>query len=117
MYVKKLDEIPMESVSAGEKTYKQLLIGPEHGPNFSMRRFCIEPGGSMPRHSNSVEHEQIVLAGEAEICLGDELIQVSRGSVVYIPAGLVHSYKSTGKEDFEFICVVPNEEDKIEFVN
>jgi len=40
---------------------------------------------------------------------------VSEGDSVYIPAKVPHSYKA-GKHGFEFICVVPNKEDKIEIV-
>jgi quercetin dioxygenase-like cupin family protein len=81
-----------------------------------MRRFVIEPGGSMPKHTNSVEHEQFVLKGRAEIGIGDRIIQVSQNDVVYIPAYVPHWYKTIGEEPFEFLCSVPNKPDKIELV-
>ncbi len=114
MSVKKLADIPLEPVSAGEGVYRQVLIGPDEGPHFAMRRFIIEPGGWMPRHTNQVEHEQIVLRGRARIGIGDEEFEVEAGNVVFIPAGVPHWYRTVGDEPFEFICVVPNMEDKIE---
>lgn len=113
MFVKHIDQIAKEKISAGENTYKQVLIGPDKGPNFAMRRFIIEPGGFMPLHSNTVEHEQIVLNGKAEVIIGDNKYEVKKNDVVFIPAGIKHSYKTKGDEAFEFICVVPNKEDKI----
>jgi len=58
MSVKELDNIKRDPVPAGRKTYVQVLINREEGPNFAMRKFVIEPGGRMPEHTNQVEHEQ-----------------------------------------------------------
>ena len=63
MSCKNIQEIPAEPVSAGSGTIRQVLIGPDVGPNFSMRRFVMAPGGGMPNHTNTVEHEQYVLGG------------------------------------------------------
>lgn len=116
MSVKHVDDVAGEEVSAGEGTTRQVLIGPEEAPNFAMRRFVMEPGGGMPRHTNRVEHEQFVLNGRATITVEDDTVEVSEGDVVYIPAGAPHSYRAGGEEPFEFLCVVPNEPDRIEIV-
>ena len=70
----------------------------------------------MPRHTNTVEHEQYVLRGEAKITIGEETHHVKAGDVVFIPEGAVHSYENIGEESFEFLCIVPNKEDKITIV-
>ena len=111
MYVKNVDAVQKEKVGAGLKTFKQVLIGPDEAPDFAMRRFIIEPGGEMPKHTNSVEHEQYVLNGMAEIGIGDEIFKVKTNDVVYIPAEIPHWYKVVGDDPFEFLCVVPNKSD------
>jgi quercetin dioxygenase-like cupin family protein len=116
MYVKKTADIELQEVAAGQKTYRQVLISSDQGPNFALRRFIIEPGGSMPKHTNSVEHEQFVLKGRAQIGIGDQIFEVSQNDVVYIPAHIPHWYKTVGDEPFEFLCSVPNKPDKIELV-
>lgn len=116
MSVKNINEINTETVSVGKDTTRQVLIGPKQAPNFAMRKFTIAPGGSMPNHKNSVEHEQYVLSGRAKIGIGDEIYEVKKDDTVYIPAGTPHWYECMGDEPFEFICVVPNSEDKIELV-
>jgi quercetin dioxygenase-like cupin family protein len=113
MAVKSMNDIERIKVEAGEKTYRQVLISADEAPNFAMRRFIIEQGGSMPLHKNSVEHEQLVLAGRAKVQIGNEIIEVKKDDVVFIPAGLEHSYTTIGEENFEFICIVPNKEDVI----
>ncbi len=74
----------------------------------------MEPGGGMPAHTNTVEHEQYVLRGRAKVGIGEEVIEVSKDDVLYIPAGVPHWYRAEGDEPFEFICIVPNAPDKIE---
>jgi quercetin dioxygenase-like cupin family protein len=113
MSVKRADALPADEVKAGKGTVRQVLIGPDEGPNFALRRFIMQPGGGMPRHTNTVEHEQYVLRGQASITLGDERHRVRAGDVVFIPAGMPHSYQAEGDEPFEFLCIVPNQPDVI----
>ncbi len=112
---KNIHTLPIEPVAAGEKTSKQVLISAEEGPNFAMRRFIIEAGGFMPLHTNSVEHEQFCLAGKAEVIIGDETVTVTKNDVIFIPAGIAHSYRTISSDAFEFLCLVPNKNDVIEF--
>ena len=116
MSVRHVDTLPAEEVKAGKDTKIQVLIGPDQGPNFALRRFIMEPGGGMPKHTNSVEHGQYVLRGNARVGIGDEVIEVQRDDVVFIPAGVPHWYESLGPEAFEFLCVVPNAPDEIRII-
>ena len=108
--------VPANEVAAGTKTTIQVLIPPDRAPNFAMRCFTIEPGGGMPNHTNSVEHEQYVISGQAEVGIGEKIHKVSQGDVVYIPAGIPHWYKTLGEQNFQFLCLVPNQPDRIELV-
>jgi len=118
MSVRHADTLPTEDVKAGTATKRQVLIGPDEGPNFAMRRFTMEPGGGMPMHTNEVEHEQYVLRGSARVRIGDEVHHVRAGDVVFIPGGVPHSYDADGgSEPFEFLCIVPNRPDQIRLVD
>ena len=115
-FVRKAADAAADQVSAGTDTWRQGLIGADEGPNFQLRRFRIEPGGNMPMHTNSVEHEQYVLSGRAVVQIDGDRFDVGPDDVVLIPAGAPHSYETIGKEPFEFLCVVPNGPDRIEIV-
>lgn len=114
--VKNINKVPVEKVSAGSSTYRQVLIGPDEGPHFAMRRFIMEPGGGIPAHTNTVEHEQYVLRGRAKVGIGDEVYDVKSDDVLFIPAGVPHWYEVVGDENFEFLCMVPNRDDEIKLV-
>ncbi len=113
MIKRQLNDITPVPVSAGQKTEMQILISPGEAPHFAMRRFTIHPGGFMPLHTNKVEHEQLVLEGEAEVVIDDKTYHMQKDNVVFIPAGVPHSYKTLGDRPFRFLCLVPNLEDEI----
>ncbi|HEX2994905.1 MAG TPA: cupin domain-containing protein [Anaerolineales bacterium] len=117
MSIKHSTDVEVKNVAAGKDTTIQVLISAQEGPNFAMRKFSIQKGGGMPRHTNTVEHEQYVLRGEATITIGEEIHRVKGGDVVFIPEGVVHSYQNNGEEPFEFLCMIPNKEDKITIVD
>ncbi|MDH3197880.1 MAG: cupin domain-containing protein [Candidatus Krumholzibacteria bacterium] len=118
MSIKHSEEMPRERVGAGKGTERQVLIGSGEGPNFAMRRFIMQPGGGMPRHKNTVEHEQYVLRGRARIGIGEETHEVRAGDVVYIPALTPHWYEVLSTDEpFEFLCMIPNTpEDRVEIL-
>ncbi len=112
MFVRRSSDVPAVTVEAGDDTTRQVLIGPDEGPHFAMRKFVMGPGGGMPRHTNAVEHEQYVVAGSATIGIGDDEFEVSEGDVAFIPAGVPHWYRASD-EGFAFLCLVPNLPDEI----
>lgn len=112
MSVKCIDDVAVELVPDGVGVSKQVLIPAGEAPNFAMRCFTIQSGGSMPLHTNLVEHEQYLLSGKARVIIGEESYLVQAGSVVFIPAGAAHAYVNTGSEPFRFLCLVPNKQDK-----
>ena len=111
MSVKNMHDIGKETVPAGIGVSKRILISPDEGPNFAMRVFDIQPGGSMPNHTNQVEHEQFVLSGRAKIGIGEEIFEIKKEDVVFIPADIPHWYENIGDEPFRFLCLVPNKPD------
>lgn len=116
MAVRKASQVQAERVPDSLRAFRQVLIGPEEGPHFALRRFTIEAGGRIPRHTNAVEHEQYILQGRATISIGDQTYSVQADDVVFIPARVPHGYQVEGDEPFVFLCAIPNGPDEIEIV-
>jgi quercetin dioxygenase-like cupin family protein len=114
--VRPASDAPLEPIGAGRGASRQVLLGAETGSTFHTRRFVMEPGGGMPRHTNSVEHQQYVLRGAARVGIGGEVHDIRAGMVVHIPAGVPHWYRVEGEEPFEFLCMVPAEEDRVQLL-
>ncbi len=110
-------EVEATVIGAATGTSMQVLIPPSAAENFIMRRIVIKAGGFMPNHTNSVEHEQYVLSGSAEVGIGDAVHNIKQDDVLLIPAGVPHWYKASADEDYVFICLIPNKEDIIALVD
>ena len=115
--VRRAADVEYESVDAADGLLKGVLINESHGaPTLAIRRFTLEPGGEVPRHTNEIEHEQYVLEGEYVVGIEDTEYTVSAGDSIHIPAGTVHWYRNPGDEEGAFICAVPTGDDDIQLV-
>ena len=112
--VRQASEVTYDIVELAEGLQKGVLLGDEHGtPNFNMRRFILDPGARVPRHTNEVEHEQFVIEGNYQVGIGEETHTVSAGDSLLIPAGVEHWYRNDSNDRGSFLCVVPKEDDEI----
>jgi quercetin dioxygenase-like cupin family protein len=116
--VRRGDDVDYEPVDAAAGLRKGVLLDESDGaPNFAVRRFTLDPGAEVPKHTNAVEHEQYVLGGEYVVGIDDEEYVVEAGDSLLIPAGTVHWYRNEGDDLGAFICAVPNGDDSIELVD
>ena len=115
--IRRAAEVDYEDVPAADGLRKGVLVDEADGaPNFAVRRFTLAPGAEVPKHTNAVEHEQYVLAGEYVVGVGDEEFTVSAGDALFVPAGVVHWYRNEGRGEGAFLCAVPNGDDAVELV-
>ncbi|TRO52091.1 cupin domain-containing protein [Candidatus Bathyarchaeota archaeon] len=91
-----------------EKTKIRWLINDKQGaPNFAMRRFEIEPGGSTPYHTHPWEHEVYVLEGDAVAVSKKGENEIGPGSVVLVEPNEEHNFVNTGDKKLVFLCMIP----------
>jgi quercetin dioxygenase-like cupin family protein len=115
--IRRAGEVDYQSVDAAEGLSKGVLVGEDDGaPNFAMRRFTLDAGAEVPKHTNEVEHVQYVLAGEYVVGIEGEEYTVSEGDSLLVPAGAVHWYRNEGDQRGAFICNVPHGKDDIQLV-
>ena len=115
--VRRAGDVEYLTVDAADGLRKGVLVGETDGaPNLAIRRFTLEPGATVPKHTNEVEHEQYVLTGEYVVGIGDEEHRVAPGDSLFIPAGTVHWYRNDADEPGAFICAVPTGDDEISVV-
>jgi quercetin dioxygenase-like cupin family protein len=116
-FVRRQEEESREDVDVADGLGKEVLVDESDGaPTLALRRFTLDPGGSVPEHTNAIEHEQYVLQGEYIVGIDDTEYTVSAGDTVHIPAGTVHWYRNEGDEQGVFLCAVPTGDDTIQLV-
>ncbi|PSQ18006.1 cupin domain-containing protein [Halobacteriales archaeon QS_8_69_73] len=126
--VRRGTDVEYKTVDAAEGLRKGVLVGlDDGGGNLAIRRFELEPGAEVPRHTNEIEHEQYVLEGEYVVGIDEtpegsrtdgeaesgEEYTVGAGDAVHVPAGAVHWYRNPGDEPGAFLCAVPAGDDEI----
>lgn len=115
--VRRARDIEYESLDAADGMQKGVLVNEDHGaPNVALRRFVLDPGGTVPEHTNDIEHEQHVIAGTYVVGIESEEYTVSAGDTIHIPAGAVHWYRNDNDQPGVFLCAVPTGDDKIRLV-
>ena len=92
-------------------------LSPEEEQDFLVRRIHLEAGGSMPHHTNKIQHQQFVLSGEATVGIGEETYHAKAGDFLYIPAGVIHYYEASYGSDYQFLCMITTAEDEIVMVD
>jgi quercetin dioxygenase-like cupin family protein len=115
--VRRAEEVDYEVTDAAPGLSKGVLVGEAEGAkNLAIRRFTLDSGASVPRHTNEIEHEQYVLEGTYTVGIGEEEFEVSAGDSLFIPAGAVHWYRNDGPDQGAFICAVPVGDDRIDLL-
>jgi len=92
---------------------KIAVLTPSEDKDFIVRKLTLSNGGSMPNHTNKIQHQQYVLKGEAKVVIGDEEFHAKAGDFLYIPAGVSHYYEACYDSDYEFLCMITTKEDEI----
>jgi quercetin dioxygenase-like cupin family protein len=93
------------------------VLSPEEEKDFMVRKVILEEGGSMPNHTNIIQHQQFVLSGEAKVGIGAEVYHAKAGDFLYIPAGIPHYYEACYGSGYAFLCMITTEDDEIVLVD
>ena len=115
MYCKNSDKFTKNDVPKTQKA-KIAVLTPSDDKDFIVRKIKIEAGGSMPNHTNIIQHQQYVLEGEAKVVVGDDVYHAKKGDFIYIPAGIKHYYEACYESDYEFLCMINTKEDCIKML-
>jgi quercetin dioxygenase-like cupin family protein len=75
------------------------------GPGSGSSLLEVPPGCRLPRHTDSSEETVVVIAGEAEVSVGDERSAVPAGGVALVPADVPHEVRNAGDGALRFAAV------------
>jgi quercetin dioxygenase-like cupin family protein len=84
--------------------------GPGHSPSSGAQSsgsslLEVEPRRRLPRHTDSAEETIVVLAGTAEIQIGDEQGTVPAGGLAVVPRFVPHEVRNVGEDVLRFAAV------------
>ncbi|MFI5978601.1 cupin domain-containing protein [Streptomyces sp. NPDC051452] len=95
----RLDELEAER-AANDGAYLQFL----RERNMSVGLYALDAGEPDPQNPHRQDEVYFVVSGRASITVGLETTEVSRGSVVYVPAEVTHKFHHIS-EDLRVLVV------------
>ena len=110
MIIADLSKIEGRTYPARRRT--QNLVGgvsPIQATNFAIGFVTLEPnGGQVPWHNQDQEEIYFVVEGTGEMCLGDDVQELTTGQAVQIPPGVYHQLSNKGDIPLKMIyCYGP----------
>ena len=90
-----------------EKTDSRPLISPKimDVKNFVMVYNEIEEQGGVKTHEHEAEHGYFIIEGKMLLRIGKEEKEVEAGTAIYIPSGVLHSFRAIGKDKLRLIMI------------
>ena len=65
----------------------------------------VDPGCLLPRHTDSAEEVIVIVAGNANVIVGDESATAGQGAVALVPAGVPHEVRNAGDSLLRFWAI------------
>ena len=88
------------------------LVGAEHGSHsLWVGHLEIGPGASVTTHIHpDTEEAMVIVEGELQAVLGDDVVTLGPGDTVLAPAGIKHGFVNRSSEKAALLAVFPKTE-------
>lgn len=103
-----VEKLEVQSPGAEGVTIQWVLDEKHAAPNFSLRRFVLQPGGCTPEHTHGWEHEVYILSGEGTLVTAEGEQRLVPDTAVLVLPDELHQFRCAGSKPLEFLCLVPN---------
>ena len=105
--VKKLRDLRAFQPDFHRDVYDKEPVGPKTGSRFlQFRTSRVSPGGGDEFHAHP-HSEQItyILSGTGKMVIGRRRVSLSKDMLVFIPPGIKHRIRNTGKKSLDYIIL------------
>lgn len=105
-----------DDTSIYKDVHRYTLLGgdadDEQELNFQCRYFEVQPGGYTTFEYHQHPHSVIVIRGEGEVILDDDVHDIGLHDVVYVAPGSTHQFQASKESPLGFLCIVDRERDR-----
>ncbi|MEM7058657.1 MAG: cupin domain-containing protein [Pseudomonadota bacterium] len=67
----------------------------------------VPPGGRLRPHHHAESEVYYIIGGTGEVLLDNDVVKVAPGSVLFVPADLVHGIRNRGTETLSMLWIFP----------
>jgi quercetin dioxygenase-like cupin family protein len=94
----------------------QVVDGDKGADGLSVGHLVFDPESTVPNHVHPTEEAMVLLDGELEAVLGDEVRPVTAGQTVLAPAGVKHGFVNRSGKEATLMAIFPTPEVEITLV-
>ena len=94
----------------------QVVDGNKGADGLSVGHLTFDPDSIVPNHVHPTEEAMVLLDGELEAVLGDEVRPVKAGQTVLAPAGVKHGFVNRSGKQATLMAIFPTPEVEITLV-
>jgi putative monooxygenase len=107
-----LHRVNAETIEGYPGVPRATLVGPEHGSqSLWVGHLEIAPGATITTHIHpDTEEAMVIVEGELEAILGDEVVTLVPGDTVLAPVGIKHGFVNRSGGKAALLAVFPKTE-------
>ena len=99
-------DVEMQEISPGVERW-EIVSGELGADSLTVADLTLAPGSRAPTHIHPTEEAMIIVDGELEAVLGDDVVTVSSGQTVLAPAGVKHGFVNRSSSSARVMGVFP----------
>ncbi len=84
-----------------------LLDGDKGAESLSVGDVTLAAGASVPTHMHPTEEAMVILEGELEAIVGDEVVTVTAGQTILGPPGVKHGFVNRSGSSARVMAIFP----------
>ena len=100
------NDVPVEELSPGVQRWA-IVDGGKGSESTSVGDVIVGPGAKVATHIHPTEEAMVILEGELEAILGDEVVIVREGQTVLAPPGVKHGFVNRSGADARIMAIFP----------
>ena len=107
------DDASMQELAAGVS--RALLVDSAKGSqSLTVVEVTLQPDSTAPTHYHPTEEAMLIMDGELDAVLGDEVFPVSAGHIVLAPPGVKHGFVNRSEAPAKLFGIHPT--NKVEMI-
>tara|TARA_B100000749_G_C18275709_1_gene402209 strand:+ start:348 stop:722 length:375 start_codon:yes stop_codon:yes gene_type:complete len=100
------DESMMNELAPG--VLRQRLVDSDlESDSLTVADLTVSPDSSVPTHIHPTEEAMVILEGNLDAIIGDQIVQVSEGQTVIAPPNVRHGFVNKSGSDARVIAIFP----------
>ncbi|MFQ5998154.1 MAG: cupin domain-containing protein [Candidatus Bathyarchaeia archaeon] len=107
-----ISKVPVEmrgGLFTGTQVYRQTILPPEDGESFNFGIVTFKAGSRNKFHKHSGDQILVITEGTGKVATNNEVVTVTEGDVVLIPAGENHWHGAPDGTDMAHITILVKE--------